>query len=381
MDTQLEMKILKEKRGDLVRSMDKANEERNFAEFNKLEIDLRQIDSKILKLENELKNITSEINKKYTESSLIKGIELSEREFKELFTHREERGSHSFGDYARGILFNDWNGTDEIRKVDGSVVVPTQIISDIVYAALKKSVLLGNCPVLPMTSSKAIIGKVKENVTLDFKKPYEKAHETNLLLEGVELSAKTLYGYVTISEEDVEDVENLEGILRKALSDCVAQTLDENFLYNSEKVTTTNKDIYPTGILDLENIKKIAINKLDYDEISKAMLEIETENGTPNTLALHTSRNHELRTVKNSLGDYVVAPRFMDNLKTISSNSIKSNDVIVFDSNQIVIGIRKKMELKMMPDLTNGTVLLRVMMRADVATTNENTVCKMTIGN
>lgn len=325
----------------------------------------------------------------------------NERQFRKVFLNDNEQvaisGANqkmSIGDFGKGLLLNEWGDyQQQANRVDGSVITPVHILSDIIYSAREYSVLLGNCPMLPMEEGKVLIGKVKDDLELDFKVPYEEGKETTLGLEGVILEAKTLYAYVEISEEDLQDMKNIESILSKAFAMAVAKALDNNFLYTNPKSQDESQSVihnkygmpifkhkvYPDGILDSPNINKIVVPKADYDMIAKANLEISKANGKSNTVGFNPLINYELQTSKDSTGQYINPPSFYNDLAKIESNGLKENDVIVFDSNQVLIGLRKSMDIKVLPDLKKGTVIMRCMLRADVVPTREEHICRITI--
>ncbi len=301
------------------------------------------------------------------------------KEFRKAFTGTNNDKSLKIEDFAKGILFNDWKGNPNFRsRADGSVLLPTEIVSDVIYEATNKSVLLGNCPLLVMNEGKAIIGKIRENVDLDFKEKFAEGKKTSLGLEGVELEAKTLYAYIEIAEEDLQDLANLNDVIRKAFAGAIAETLDKNFLYNNANYGVKT-GVYPKGILDNPNIKQITVNSVDYDMVGKACLEISKENGEANVVGLNPIEHYQLQMLKDNSGQYIQAPSFWNNLSKAESNAIKPSEAIVFDRNQIVIGIRQEMDIKTDNKLETGTVILRCMFRADVAPSRENHICKINI--
>lgn len=288
--------------------------------------------------------------------------------------------------FAKGVIFNEWGDKAPMQRVDGGILAPVSVLSDIIYEAMNKSVLLKYCPIINMDEGKVIVGKVNENVSLDFKEKYKAGLETNLGLEGVELNAKTLYGYVYISEEDLQDVQNLDSILTRAFSEAVAQILDENFLYTNTKelerketLNSNSTPIYPKGILDYENICKVEVAEVDYDMILDGLLEIEKKNGSASVVALNPVEGYKLQKLKDSNGQYIKPPEAINNLSKEQSNGLKENDVLVFDPSQVLIGLRSAMDVKMMPILENGVYVMRVMVRADVVPVREEHICKITV--
>lgn len=298
--------------------------------------------------------------------------------FRQAFTG-DVSSEMNIGDFGKGILLNKWGKhLQQGKKVDGSVITPVSILSDIIYSASQHSVLLGNCPVLPMDEGVVLIGKVKEDVELDFKERYAQGKNTGLGLDGITLEAKTLYAYVEIAEEDLDDIKNLNTILTNAFSRAIAKALDENFLYTNANASL-KEGVYPKGILDNENIKQITVSDINYDMVAQANLEIAKVNGKANTIGYNPMVGYNLQTIKDSTGQYINPPSFYNELNKVESNGLKQNDVIVFDSNQILIGIRKQMDIKIMPSLETGTVIMRCMLRADVVPTREDHICKVNI--
>lgn len=306
----------------------------------------------------------------------IKAAKMSKSEFRKKFGGKNDV---SFSEFAQKAFL----GKDDIRqelskRTDGSVIAPIGVSSEIIYNACQKSVLLNNCPIVPMDTGTVRIGRVNEDIELDFKERGLVGKDTSLGLEPIDLVAKTLYGYVEVAEEDIQDVYDIENILMKAFSDAVAQALDNNFLYTNTKATE-KEGIYPNGIMDNTNIKKVTVNSADYDMVAKARLEISKENGEPDTVGINPNELYTLQTLKDTTGQYIQPPTFYSNLKQIESNGLKVKNALVMDSNAVVVGIRKQLDIKIMNNITNGTILMRVMVRADVLPVREKHICKIEI--
>ena len=313
----------------------------------------------------------------------IKAAKMSQKDFKRKFGGRSEKGDISFAEFSQVAFLGKEDPRQEIqvsKRTDGSIIAPIGISSEIIYNACQKSVLLNNCPIVPMETGTVRIGRVDEDMELDFKERGALGKNTSLGLEPIDLVAKTLYGYVEVAEEDIQDVYDIENILMKAFSDAVAQALDNNFLYTN--INSTEKEgVYPNGIMDNAKIKKIEVDNVDYDMVAKARLEISKENGEPDTIGINPNELYTLQTLKDSTGQYIQPPTFYSNLTQIESNGLKANNALVMDSNAIVIGIRNQLVIKLINNITNGTILMRVMVRADVLPVRENHICKIEIAN
>lgn len=306
----------------------------------------------------------------------IKAAKMSKSDFRKKFGANDNM---AFTDFAQQVLLKNGSIKQEVEKrTDGSVIAPIGISADIIYNACQKSVLLNNCPIVPMKTGTVRIGKVDEDMELDFKERGAVGKDTSLGLKPIDLVAKTLYGYVEVAEEDIQDVYEIENILMKAFSDAVAKALDNNFLYTNTN-SATKEGVYPNGIMDNANIKKVQVPSVDYDMIAKARLEISKENGEPDTIGINPSELYSLQTIKDSTGQYIQSPPFYSNLTPIESNGVKAKNVLVMDSNAVIVGIRNQLDIKVMNDITKGTILMRVMVRADVLPVRENHICKIEV--
>lgn len=363
------LKGLMEQRYSLVGKMDKAVVDKDFAAFDKLEAELREVDSRI----NELKQDSDIQNA--SEDNLIRAEKLTEKEFVRAFTADEEKVT--LEEFTRALLFNEGEHRNS-TNVDGSVIVPTSIAAQVIHKATNNSVLLRKTPVLSMDAPTAIIGRVKDNVKVDFKEKMATGLQTGIGLEGVQLNAKTLYAWVRIAEEDLQDVVNLQSILHTAFAGAIAETIDKNFLYTNANAAT-KPGVYPKGIMESESINSIEVDAINYDAILKGSLEIAKNNGTANAVGINPLDEYGLYMLKDSSGQYIKPPMGLPTGPYTTSNGVAAGDVLVFDKNAIVVGIRKEMDINVMPDLTNGTVLMRVMFRCDVATTQDKHICKVSV--
>ena len=331
-----------------------------------------------------INEVNQKNNKRQFEKEIgIKASKMNSEEFREKFGGKRDI---KFSDFSQ-IVLNTGNHEklrDEYKikqMTDGSIIAPVGVSADIIYSACQKSVLLSNSTIIPMKTGTLITGRMKENMPLDFKKRGEKGQETSLQLEPVTLESKTLYGYVEVPEEDIQDVYEIEHIIRNAFANAVAMALDNNFLYTNSNAISNEEDStkYPRGILDNSKINKVTVDSCDFDMIAKARLMIVKKDGAPDTIGINPEELFTIETLKDTTGQYLQAPEFYKNLNIVESNALKVKDAIVMDSNAVVIGIRDDINIKIMNDTTKGTVIIRCMVRADVVPVREDHICKITI--
>ena len=309
--------------------------------------------------------------------SLLRAKEMEKRDFINAFAGTEG-GKTTMKEFAEYLLFN--KGEKRATTVDGSVIIPSEILGEVVHQATKKSVLLGHCPIVRMTAPTTVIGRVKNNPKMDFKKKYAKGLQTGIVLDGVTLEAKTLYGWVKIAEEDISDISNFENVIRTAFANVLAETLDGAFLYKHQNFTDNpmepNYGVYPgNSVCDLAEINQIDTQaNMHFDAVLRGMLAIARHNKQATSVAMHPVNEYALHMAKDSDGTYTLAPAAMNPLTKISSTALKDTDVLVFDHNAIVVGIKDGVSVKLENDLTDGTVILRFMIRADICVTDPKAV-------
>lgn len=320
----------------------------------------------------------NEKNTTFEKNIGIKASQMSSEGFRKKFGGE---GDMKFSEFAQ-MIFNNGGGKEAKQQIgkrtDGSIIAPIGIAADIIHSACQKSVLLNNCPIVPMETGILRIGRVNEDLELEFKEKGKEGLNSSLGLETIELNAKTLYGYVELAEEDVQDVYEIDNILLKAFSNAIAKALDSNFLYTNP-LSATNPGVYPIGILDNANIQSVTVTKKDYDMVAQAKLKVIKENGDPNTIGINPNELFTLQTLKDTTGQYIQSPEFYNKLNLIESNGLKISNAVVMDSNAVVVGIRKDMDIKIMNDISKGTILMRCMVRADVLPLREKHICKIEI--
>ena len=364
-------------KNDLHTEMKEALESENIDNFTNVILDCVKSEGKKAVNEALEQQIKEKTNIKTLDDIGINAQNLNQKDFRKAFGG--QKNDMTFSDFSKMLLNKGNNIKQEVSKrTDGSLIAPIGVAADIIYKACQKSVLLNRCPIIPMNEGTIKIGAAKDDLELDFKERGAEGKNTSLALNIKTLEAKTLYAYVEIAEEDVQDVFEIDNILLKAFSDAVAKTIDNNFLYTNENAIS-KQGIYPNGILDNEDINKIQVSKADYDMIAKARLTITKENGEPNVVGINPEEFFTIQTLKDSTGQYIQAPSFYSDLEKVESVGLKPKNVLVMDSNAVAIGIRKQMDIKIMNDLKKGTILMRCMLRADVLPMREKHICKIEI--
>lgn len=295
------------------------------------------------------------------------------------------RNDGALSDVIRGMVTGKWNNSEMrnlVTTTTTGVLIPELLSAKIIDLARDKS-LFGNAgvPMVPMETNNITISRVKQDPTFTFKEEGKEGAEASFELDSIELKSKTTYGYAYISLEAINSSANLESIIYKVFSEAMAQCIDKAFLYGQ------NEDGFaPSGIMNDNDINKIvATPNGGYDDIIKAIGKVKASNGVPTTLGINSNTEELLSLLKTSDGQYLTAPRSVENLNKIVSNQLNydevlGSDALVFDPQALLIGMQNNIQVKMIEDtecLKKGLVAFQIYAMLDCKAVTPKNICKI----
>lgn len=295
------------------------------------------------------------------------------------------RNDGALSDVIRGMVTGKWNNSEMrnlVTTTTTGVLIPELLSAKIIDLARDKS-LFGNAgvPMVPMENNNITISRVKQGPTFTFKEEGKEGAEASFELDSIELKSKTAYGYAYISLEAINSSANLESIIYKVFSEAMAQCIDKAFLYGQ------NEDGFaPSGIMNDNDINKIvATPNGGYDDIIKAIGKVKASNGVPTTLGINSNTEELLSLLKTSDGQYLTAPRSVENLNKIVSNQLNydevlGSDALVFDPQALLIGMQNNIQVKMIEDtecLKKGLVAFQIYAMLDCKAVTPKNICKI----
>lgn len=197
--------------------------------------------------------------------------------------------------------------------------------------------------------------------------------ETDLLLERITFTARTLPVLLKMSVELSEDSINVDQAIERELAAQLALELDRAALFGSGTPPE------PTGLVNQSGVDVGALNAgLDYDALIDMAALVAGNNHTPNARIYNTSAAATLAKLRAvPTGDYLRQPAYLDSITPYTTNQIPNagtspNDTTVFvgDFSQLMIGLRTSFNLEI--SRTAGTafeklqIWVRAYLRADV---------------
>jgi HK97 family phage major capsid protein len=228
---------------------------------------------------------------------------------------------------------------------------------------------------VPMTSDTLHIARLAQPVaaspditTAQWKTENDTIDETDLLLERVTFTARTLPVLLKLSVELSEDSVNIDEIIERELSQQLALELDRVALLGSGTPPEPRGIRNQSGV----NIQNFGdVSPADYDFIVDSIARIWADNHTPNARIYNSSLAAHLAKLKDSTGqplrapDVVTAvPAFITNQITNSGASPDETTMFVGDFSQLLIGLRTSFRLEVSRVAGEAFERLQVWVRA-----------------
>lgn len=407
--TPMDMRVMVEQRNDLLDQMDELVK---FAETRALS---DEEESKFKSLEMRVKSINAELSS-YEESRKFgneitnagtgkKTVIKKEREREEMGTEREERALKNvimpgekfkietrgiekgkevnFGNLVRGMAGLGWGNDEETRAYyrsmqsgNNKVVIPTTLAEKIIDYTRNKSAILHTLPIASMEHNNLSIAVQTKDVEAHFVEEGQLIPESEATFKGVTLEGKTLAMFVPISEQLLSSAQNLEAQLISSCSQALSVALDKAILYG----TGVGAEI--KGLTTYAGINTVTYDPADlatetYNIIIKGARDIKMANLSPTNFALNVGLASELASSKSADGFYLEMPRNLSQYEQAESNNLKANEGIVYDRDQLLLGIHKNITVEwghsedQFRRIMKG---LRIVMRCDLGVLNEKAI-------
>lgn len=337
-------------------------------------------------LENQIKKEENKIQNNI--KPIKKGLYLGKNESFENRISNEAKlmkNEITLGEVCKGLVTGKMSDTvkNSITTAGSSVLIPQILSSEVLDIARETSLFAGaGVPIIPMDSNNLTIARVKKDAEFSFKEEGQEAKQINMELDSITLNSKTIMGYCYVSLEAINSAKNLDTILKNSFAKAISNAIDKAFLYGD------NQNPYaPSGIMNDNDILKIESQLVSYNDFIKAKGQIKKHNRTPNTYAITTTTEMELDMLSNAQGDYILEPKGLSDLKRVVSNQLKfdeeteTSDALVFDSNSMLIGIQKDIQIRVIDNtdlcIKNGLVAFQVFAMLDCVVVDSKGICKI----
>ena len=390
----MKLKKLREERADLLRELDKLNndksETRNFKKIDELLDKIDYIDYQIEK---------DPATRMLKEQEKSEGDKMEIRTLKDVVLHNEKLEKRTYADHMDldlGNLVKAMAGKENkskeatyyraMQSSGNKVVIPQQLSDKIIDFARNISAVFGKIPTIQMPSNNLKVAKQVSDVQANFVKEGELIPASEATFEAIDLEGKTLALWVPISEQLLDSAANLSQQLVQSCAKAIAVALDKALLYGDGIPGDPDHGHKIKGLMTYAGINKanhqVVNDTIDYDPILKAFGPIKKANLMPTDVALSTNVGLALAGYKTADGMYIDGPKVLNQYEITESNNMNDEHILAYDRNQLLLGIHKDITIEfgysadMFQRIQKG---LRIYLRTDLGLINEKAVSQITL--
>lgn len=307
------------------------------------------------------------------------------------FRYQGERGVENMrlGRVVRALALGDRRGLSDLEQralsegvdASGGYTVPEVLAGRFIDRTANAMVVrAAGAQIVPMTSDVLHIARLAQPTapspdiqTATWKAENADIDETDLLLERVTFTARTLPVLLKLSVELSEDSVNVDEIIERELARQLALELDRAALLGSGTPPE------PDGIRNQSGVGVTALNAApaDYDFLVDAIGRVWAQNHEPNARIYNSSIATEIAKFKDQQDQPLRAPDIVTAVPAFRTNQIPNtggspDDSMVFvgDFTQLMIGLRSSFRLEVSrvagDAFSKLQVWVRAYLRADV---------------
>jgi HK97 family phage major capsid protein len=290
---------------------------------------------------------------------------------------------------AAAMLTGDWRDAPAEEELirsqmiapasSGGFLVPEELSAQVIDLARKKArVFEAGAQMFQMTEGTVHMGRIAGDPTASWKKEGAPGTFSSGSYERLTFVAKTLVAMVDASVELIQDSRIILGTLEDQLSASLALELDRVALRGS------GVDPEPLGVRNADNvtITSLGAAPTNYDFLSQAIQDIQTQNGDPSAILYSARTSGKLDRLKDTTNQPLQPPPSVAGIRRLVTNQIPDNlgagsdsEVYIGDWTQLLVGMRTDMridatEVGAKSDgsaFTDLKVYVRAYLRADIA--------------
>lgn len=290
---------------------------------------------------------------------LAKGEKLAD-----LYPQGGPKPTASLGDAVKAMI-SPGSVASDIRNVvhessstAGGYLVPDALSAQVIDNLRAESVCFkAGARVVPMTTADLNIAKMTHDVQGIWRVENQTLSEDSPTFGRLRLSARSLAVIVKISREIVEDVGNLDEVLRSSLAKSFALSLDNALLYGAGVSD-------PMGVVNWSGIGSVSLGTdgaqiSGYDSFLDAVYEAHVDNaGDFSAAVMHPRTEKTISKFKDGAGLPLRRPQAVESLPFLSSTQVPINEtqgassdcssIICGDFTQMLVGMRTQLQIELL---------------------------------
>lgn len=268
----------------------------------------------------------------------------------------------------------------------GGFAVPAPLAVRVIdKARLQARVLQAGALTIPMDSYTMKLARVASDPSAAWKLENAALAASDMTLEQVELTARTLGAYVKSSVELIEDsAPGIEDVIENAMASALALELDRAALRGSGTPPEPRGVRNTTGVaIQSQGANGAALTS--YDALSTAVQTVRANNFEPNAIIYSPRTAGALDRLKDTTNQPLRPPASFDDLRKLVTAQIPENltqgtattasEAYVGQWNQLLIGMRQQLVIEASREASDATdsafrqlqVHIRAYLRADIA--------------
>ena len=287
------------------------------------------------------------------------------------------------GDNSRGVELKAAMGVG--TGAAGGFLVPEPLSADVIDRARAQArVLQAGARTIPMTASTLKIARVTGDPSAAWKLENAAGPASDMTLDRVEMTARTLVSHVKASVELLEDSENAQDVIERSLGAALALELDRAALRGSGTAPEPRGIRNATGV----NIQSMGVNGAaltNYDPFSTAVQTIQAANGQPGAIIYSPRTAGVLDRLKDTTNQPLRPPPSFEERAKLPTSQIPENlthgtattatEAYVGQWDELLIGVRRELVIEVSRQAADSTdsawrqlqVFIRAYLRADIA--------------
>ena len=309
----------------------------------------------------------------------------------------------NLGKFIKGAITGNWRNAElEQRAMSegvlgaGGYMVPTPLAAELFDLSRNLSVLLeAGARTVLFDSQSLKIARVITDPVAAWKAENAAITKSDMAVDSVVLTARTLTALVPVSLELLEDAPNASAAITETLAAGLALELDRAGLLGSGAGSE------PTGIFNAAGVQSISMGTngaalTNFSQLSQAVQKVWEANSTP-TAAIYAPRTAGvLDRLVDTTGQPMVPPPSFQELKRLVSNQVPVTQVqgtsgavascaFVGDFSKLIVGMRTNLTIQISSEAgdASGSAFsslqywIRTHLRADIALTRPNQFVKV----
>lgn len=288
----------------------------------------------------------------------------------------------SLGRMVRGAITGDWRNADLEKKTmlsssatAGGYLIPEPLSARVLDLARNRALTVqAGVGTIPMTSQTLALAAITGNPTVEWTAENATISETDMTFGRREFVAKKMAAICRVSNELLEDAQNIDTIIETALADAIALELDRTVLFG----TGVGQ---PLGIFETSGVTESTSvgTPTSYDKFLDAIYSVRGYNYEPNAVMYSSRTAQTLAKLKTGLtsdktplvqpADFAALSKYVTNQVSNTLGGGAESAAFVGQWNQYAIALRSQIRLEVSREadtaFTKDQTLIRVVWRGD----------------